>query len=150
MTQHEIYPMPAFPKLAVQDLATSTRWYQEVAGFHLIFEIPDSQGKPLLSHLRWKQYADLLLVLETSNSSSPKGVGVSLTFMLPSDGIDSVSALAAGAQAKGANVLSGPALQPWGTNEVAIADPDGYRLVFGERAIEQSFDAALKAIARGS
>lgn len=33
----ELYPMPLFPTLAVANLAESTRWYQDVLGFHLVF-----------------------------------------------------------------------------------------------------------------
>jgi len=56
----EIYPMPSFPILVVRDIEASSRWYQEVLGFEHIFTIPGPPG-PLLVHLRWTRYADLLL-----------------------------------------------------------------------------------------
>ena len=145
--QTEIYPMPAFPTLAVQDLAASTRWYQEVLNFQLIFEIPNAQGQIILTHLRWAKYADLLLVPERTDTlaTGPKGLGVTLTFMLFEDNVDE---LAARAKAKKATVLDGPVTQPWGVREVVITDPDGYWLVFGQRAVEQNFDQVLAAIAQ--
>lgn len=147
-TQPEIYPMPAFPTLEVRNLAASTRWYQEVINFQLIFEIPDAQGQTLLTHLRWAKYADLLLVPEQGKApaTGPKGVGVSFTFMLFEGSVDQ---LAAGAQAQGATILQKPVTQRWGVREVTIADPDGYHLVFGQRAIEQDFDQILDMITQG-
>ena len=123
----EIYPMPSFPTLAVRDLAASTRWYQQVLGFQLIFEMPGPSGAPILIHLRWAKYADLLLVSDTSQTSVPKGVGVTLTFAMAQDSVDS---FAAEIGSKGASIISGPVDQPWNAREVTVLDPDGYRLVF--------------------
>src|SRR4051812_44221104 len=60
-TNEEIYPMPSFPMLNVSDLAASSRWYQEVLAFRHIFTIPGPGNAPLVVHLRWAKYADLLL-----------------------------------------------------------------------------------------
>ncbi len=59
--QEEIYPMPSFPVLNAADLAASSRWYQEALGFQHIFTMSGLRGVPLLVHLRWIKYGDLLL-----------------------------------------------------------------------------------------
>ena len=48
--REEIYQMPSFPTLSVNDLPASTRWYQEALGFHHVFTIPGPTGEPLLVH----------------------------------------------------------------------------------------------------
>ena len=60
-TTEEIYPMPAFPILNASDLAASARWYQEALGFRHVFTMRGPGGQPLLVHLRWVKYADVLL-----------------------------------------------------------------------------------------
>lgn len=57
----EIYPMPFFVNLIVSDLDVSSKFYQETLGFKHIFAMLGPGGKPMLVHLRWTKYADLLL-----------------------------------------------------------------------------------------
>ena len=64
--------MPSFPTLAAGDLVAASRWYQDVLGFQLVFEMPGPSGAPVLIHLRWAKYADLLLVSDTSQTSAAK------------------------------------------------------------------------------
>ena len=123
----EFYPMPSFPMLAVRDLAASAGRYQQVLGFQLVFEMPGPSGAPVLIHLRWAKYADLLLVSDISQSSAPKGVGVTLTFAMSQDSVDNY---AADIVSKGASIISGPVDQPWNAREVTLLEPDGYRLTF--------------------
>ena len=132
----EFYPMPSFPMLyAVRDLAVSSRWYQDVLGFQLVFEMPGPPGAPVLIHLRWAKYADVLLVTkkntratsDISQTSEAKGVGVSLTFAMTQGSVDNLAAKIAG---KGGSVASGPVNQPWNAREITVFDLDGYRLVF--------------------
>ena len=82
MNTDVFYQMPSYATLIVQDLQFSTRWYQKILGFELIFQMPGPGGQPSLSHLRWAKYADLMLMAETSNHSNRglKGSGVTLTF----------------------------------------------------------------------
>lgn len=58
----EIYAMPGFVTLQVDDLARSTRWYVEGLGFVVLAEIPGPGGTPVLVHLRRHRYQDILLV----------------------------------------------------------------------------------------
>lgn len=123
----EFYPMPSFPTLAVRDLTASSRWYQQVLGFRLVFEMPGPNAAPVLIHLRWAKYADLLLVSDTTQTSAPKGVGVTLTYAMAQDSVDD---FAAEIRSKGAHIISGPVDQPWNAREVTLLDQDGYRLTF--------------------
>jgi uncharacterized glyoxalase superfamily protein PhnB len=123
----EYYPMPSFPALATANLITTSRWYKEVLGFQIVFEMPGPDGKPVLIHLRWAKYADLLLVADRNQTSEPKGVGVSLNFAMTQDSVDD---LAARIVNRGGTIASGPVDQPWNAREITVLDPDGYRLVF--------------------
>lgn len=125
----EIYPMPSFPTLAVQDLKAVSQWYQDALGFQLVFEMPGEGGKPILVHLRWAKYADLLLVPSSDRSDAPKGVGITLTFAMSGGSVD---ALADRIKRHGVKAVSGPIDQPWNARELSLLDPDGFRLTFTE------------------
>jgi L-amino acid N-acyltransferase YncA/uncharacterized glyoxalase superfamily protein PhnB len=125
----DIYPMPSFPMLAVDDLARSALWYQDVLGFQDIFTFRMADGRPVLAHLRWRKYADVLLVPERQPSAGPRGAGVTLFFAMP-DEHPFVDGLAERAAAMGATLLAGPADTPWNARDVTVLDPDGYRLTF--------------------
>lgn len=127
----EIYPMPSFPLLIVQDLDASSGWYQEVLGFKHIFTMPGPGGQPALVHLRWVKYADLLIARPRDGRDlmGPRGVGVSLNFSMFDRFDGDIDAFASQAQEKGANLV-GPINQPWNVREVTVTDPDGYKLVF--------------------
>src|SRR5512139_3555101 len=78
----EIYPMPSFPTLLVDDVEASSNFYQHALGVKHIFTMPGPDGKPSLVHLRWVKYADLLItrLRDGKELAGPKGVGVSLNF----------------------------------------------------------------------
>lgn len=128
----EIYPMPFFVSLIVSDPEASSKFYQEVLGFKHIFTMPGSGDKPMLVHLRWSKYADLLLASPRDGKMvpAPRGAGVSLSFQMLERFEGSVDALADQAKAGGANIASGPLDQPWNVRELTILDPDGYKLMF--------------------
>lgn len=122
----EIYPMPMFPKLTVRDAEASARWY-DALGFEHVFTMPDASGRPQLVHLRRRKYADVLLVQGSSPDADGCDRGVSLTFALETDEVES---LAERARSLGSKVLAQPQVQPWNARDVSIADPDGHHLVF--------------------
>lgn len=128
----EVYPMPFFVNLIVSDLEASSKFYQETLGFKHIFTMPGPGGKPMLVHLRWTKYADLLLSSPRDGKPvpEPRGAGVALSFQMLERFDGSVDVFAEQANARGANVISGPLDQPWNVRELTIIDPDGYKLVF--------------------
>lgn len=148
----EIYPMPFFVNLNVSDLEASSKFYQEALGFRHIFTMSGPGGQPMLVHLRWTQYADLLLSLPRDGKPvpEPRGAGVALSFQMLERFDGSVDALAEQAKARGANIASGPLDQPWNVRELTILDPDGYRLVFtAPLNTNLGFDEVIKRAASG-
>jgi uncharacterized glyoxalase superfamily protein PhnB len=139
--------MPAFPILNASDLATSARWYQEALGFRHIFTMSGPGGTPLLVHLRWVKYADVLLGARPI-APGPRGLGVTLSFSATL-AERTVDAIAAQAQAAGATLVQPPTDMPWNARECTIADPDGYHLTFTEPInIGRSFDEVIAEAAQ--
>lgn len=127
----EIYPMPSFPMLVVNDLGVSSEFYQNALGFKHIFTMSGPGGQPVLVHLRWVKYADLLITgsRDGKELTAPKGVGISLNFGMFDRFDGDIDAFAIHARKNGANV-TGPIDRPWNVREVTVLDPDGYKLVF--------------------
>ena len=144
----EFYPMPSFPTLAVRDLTASSRWYQQVLGFQLVFEMPGPSDAPVLVHLRWARYADVLLVSDTSQSSATRGAGVTLNFAMTQTSVDNFAAEVGN---KGATIISGPVDQPWNAREVTLLDADGYRLTFTQPLDKQmSMEEVMENVRQSS
>ncbi len=134
--------MPMFPTLAVRDVGASVGWYAETVGFGTVFVMPGADGEPVLGHLRWRKYADVLLVPDSgSDGERVKGVGVSLSFLV---GDVSVDAMAERLVERGVELEEGPVTRPWNTREIVVVDPDGYRLVFFEAVdVGRSFEEVM-------
>ena len=131
----EIYPMPAFPTLDVRDVEASARWYREALGFQHVFTIPGPGGSPVVVHLRWIKYGDLLLRKPMGPPDDrPKGVGIALSFAVFEGRVDDV---AARARRFGARLETEPRNQPWNARDFSIRDPDGYLLTFTQGPVEQ-------------
>ena len=125
--------MPSYLHLAVKDLAASMQWY-EALGFRKIYAMPVT-GTPVLVHMRWIKYADLLLVAETEPAPSRKGVGIAVSFASQMTEID---ALHARARKLGVNVINEIGNRPWNTRDFTVTDPDGFTIVFTAGPVEQS------------
>ena len=148
----EIYPMPSFPMLVVKDLEVSSEFYQNALGFKHIFTMAGPGGQPVLVHLRWVKYADLLVTGPRDGKAltDPKGVGISLNFGMFDRFDGDIDAFAEHARKNGANV-KGPIDQPWNVREVTVFDPDGYRLVFTVPLnINLGFDKVLERASTGA
>jgi len=143
-TSPEIYPMPSFPILVVQDIEASATWYQAVLGFQHIFTIP-GPGGPLLVHLRWTKYADLLLRRQQGPIEQPKGIGISLSFAVVDGRVDDIFDRA---RAAGAQMGSEPRNQPWNARDFSLRDPDGFLLTFTQGPVEP--DLGMDQIVRRS
>lgn len=133
MSTPEFYPMPMFPILAVNDAAASARWYQEALGFAHVFTIPGPGGAPLLAHLRFARYADLLLRPGTPTADK-KGSGITLNFAVA----ENLDVLAERAREHGATFLQEPGDRPWNARDFTIADPDGFALTFTHGPLNQN------------
>lgn len=126
--EREIYPMPAFPTLAVTDVERSSRWYQDKLGFADVFTMRAPDNTVVLAHLRWCTYADVLLTRARTPVEPPVGRGITLNFAA-----ESADDVAERARAAGVDIAEGPVNRPWNARDVTILDPDGYRLNFTGR-----------------
>jgi catechol 2,3-dioxygenase-like lactoylglutathione lyase family enzyme len=144
----EIYPMPLFHTLIVDDVEASSNFYQNALGFKHIFTTPGPDGKPSLVHLRWVKYADLLITRPRDGKklTGPKGVGISVYFNMLEHFDGNMDVFARYARENGANV-TGPIDQPWNVREVTVLDPDGYTLVFSMPInLNLSFDEVIERV----
>lgn len=110
--------------LAVRDLAASTRYYTEALGFARDFG-DGSDGWSFLSRGGCR-----VMLGECPDAAPAGGLGDHsyVAYVL----VDGVDALHAELAARGAEVTSTPATQPWGLREFGVRTPDGHRLRFGE------------------
>lgn len=143
-TAPEVYPMPSFPILIVEDIEASATWYQTVLGFQHIFTIP-GLGGPMVVHLRWTKYADLLLRRQQTPIEQAKGIGISLSFAVFDGRVDDI---ADRARAAGAQLESEPRNQPWNARDFSLRDPDGFLLTFTKGPVEP--DLGMDQIVRRS
>lgn len=133
MNSDDIYVMPAFVTLAVSDLQASVRWYHDVLGFRVLFEVPGQ-----LVHLRREKYQDLLLKPAASSddrSTERPGRGVSLCYTVGT--VSHLDRLAVDARSQQALILEGPLDRPWNVRELVLSDPDGYRVVLSGGPVEE-------------
>jgi hypothetical protein len=144
----DYYPMPAFPTLAAQSLVTSRRFCVDGLGFQHVFSISGPDGQPVVEHIRFARYADVLLEQEAGGAhpaSADRGLGVRLSFLLALAKRD-CEEFAERARAFGARV-KGPDERPWNAREVEVIDPDGYVLLFTEPLdTTKEFDQVLAQI----
>ncbi len=141
--QIEIYPIPLFPTLSVADVAASLEWYTNRVGFESAYSLPMPGGGLAMAHVRWRKYADLLLVPDSdpSNTAHPKGIGVSFSLLVDTTTIDE---MASDLTNSGVEIAEGPIDRPWNTRDIVVHDPDGYRLVFFEPIdINRSFEDVM-------
>lgn len=127
---HEIYPMPMFVKLAVQDVAAITAWYEQALGFATVFHGPVVRGQTALVHLRRRKYQDLLIV-PAQSTAIPSAV-MSVTFNAEGE-VDDLAARARSVAQTGASSVEGPVATPWNTRDLKVTDPAGNHLVFTAR-----------------
>ncbi|MCY4652752.1 MAG: VOC family protein [Dehalococcoidia bacterium] len=141
----DFYPMPMFPTLSVRNIDLSTSWYTDKAGFSLVFSMPGPGDTASLAHLRWRKYADLLLVPGTNSAyaTHAKGAGVTLCFLVETETVDDMVARLA---ESGVELEEGPVERPWNTREIVVLDPDGYRLIFFEPIdVSRTFEDVIES-----
>jgi Uncharacterized protein conserved in bacteria len=144
----QIYPMPSFPMLLVSNLEASSAWYQNVLGFADVFTMRMKDGRPVIVHLRWCMFADLLLTPAGSPTGEDVKAGITLNFATTS-----ADEIAERARSAGARIISEPTDRPWNARDVTIADPDGYRLNFtaprGDEATRRAtFDEIVERVSK--
>ncbi len=128
----EIYPMPMFATLAVDDVAVVAAWYEQALGFGAMFRAPGAGGQPSMVHLRRRKYQDILIVASRGASSAPQPT-LTLTFNADGD-VDALAERARGVEAVGKSEVHGPVETGWNTRDLRVTDPIGHRLIFTARS----------------
>jgi lactoylglutathione lyase len=117
----------AAPGFTVDDIEKSLAWYRDVLGFH-VNERWVQEGKLagvemmagtvifMLSQDDWKKGRD-----------RAKGEGVRIYCTTAQD----VDVLAKRIKAHGGTLTQEPRDQPWGMRDIALVDPDGYKITIG-------------------
>jgi catechol 2,3-dioxygenase-like lactoylglutathione lyase family enzyme len=130
--------MPLFLRLEVRDIPTSLAWYQEKLGFISLYTLDGPNG-PMMAHLRFAKYADLMLVPETKQRAA-KGEGLSIYLNVNKGELDALVSSAGDA------IVEGPFVRPWNVREIVLHDPDGFKIVIGEGPVDEkrSFDDVME------
>ena len=124
--------MSCTPMIVVQDVAASSRWYQEILGLTSAhggneFEMlmgADGQLELMLHHLEFAEHPGI----EDPREGTP-GRGVLLYFS-----VDDVQAAFERAQAADVDLVDEPHLNPNARAvEFTLKDPDGYALSLSQR-----------------
>ncbi len=110
--------------LAVHDLAASTAYFVDVLGFSV--DWVDDGNWQALSRGQVR-----IMLGSCPDALPPAAIGHHkyFGFFATSD----VNALHAAFEARAALILSPPADKPWGWREMAVATPEGHRMMFAQR-----------------
>ena len=109
--------------LAVHDLAGSTAYFTDVLGFSKDWNDGDNWQCLLRGQVR-------LMLGRCPDALPPARLGDHNYFGFFAT--DDVDALYAEFQARGALILSRPADKPWRWREMAVATPEGHRMMFAQ------------------
>ncbi|MEN3271675.1 MAG: hypothetical protein V7636_436 [Actinomycetota bacterium] len=121
------------PFLGSADVQGSATWYRDVLGFEVGDPIVGENDVWLWVWLR-RGPVGFMLNLHDTHEDDPAAGHVHPPPLLTGSlyiNVDDVDALASEIGDK-ATLEYGPTDQPHGTREIALADPDGYLLVFGQ------------------
>jgi uncharacterized glyoxalase superfamily protein PhnB len=110
--------------LAVRDLEESTRFYVDVLGFQRDF----GDGPAGWSFLSRDAFKLMLGECPDEKPASELGDHSYVAYLI----VEGVDQLYQELSARGAQVTSVPADEPWGQREFGIRTPDGHRIRFGE------------------
>jgi catechol 2,3-dioxygenase-like lactoylglutathione lyase family enzyme len=121
MSEPDLYPHAYV--LAVRDLASSTDYFVEVLGFSKEWNDTDNWQGLVRGKVR-------LMLGRCPDAAPASELGDHSYFgFFVSDDVD---ALHAEFETKGAIIRSGPADKPWGWREMAVATPEGHRMMFAQ------------------
>jgi predicted enzyme related to lactoylglutathione lyase len=110
--------------LAVPDLSHSVRYFEDVLGFRT--ESREGNNWQIVSR------GDVRIMLgHCEDSPLPEEIGDHSYFAYWQ--VDDVDSLHAEITQRGAIVRQPPVDKPWGVREMAIATPDGHRMMIGQR-----------------
>jgi catechol 2,3-dioxygenase-like lactoylglutathione lyase family enzyme len=109
--------------LAVHDLAATAAYFTDVLGFAREWEDPDSWQGLIRGEVR-------VMIGRCPDALAVRALGDHNYFgFLATDDVDALHAEFA---AKGALIRSAPADKRWGWREMAVATPEGHRMMFAQ------------------
>ncbi len=112
------------PAITASDLGASIAWYRDVMGFVVLREI-EHEGQRVGAILSAGSVQFLLGQDDFAKGRDrQKGIGFRIYCVSEQD-IDEV---AAGIKARGGTLDQEPTDQPWGARDLAVADPDGFKI----------------------
>lgn len=117
--------LDASPSYTVNDLAKSVAWYRDVVGFAIEEEWKDGAGNLMGVSLRAGNVSFMIGQDDWKKGRDrTKGEGFRIFCMTKG----SVDELAKRIEAKGGVLDHPPTDQPWGFRDIALTDPDGFKI----------------------
>jgi uncharacterized glyoxalase superfamily protein PhnB len=112
------------PTLTVNDISASIAWYRDVLGFVVLDEMMH-EGQ-LLGAAMKAGNVEMLLGQDdwAQGRERLKGVG----FRLYCVSVQDIDQIAADIKARGGELAQEPTDQPWGARDLAVIDPDGFKI----------------------
>jgi uncharacterized glyoxalase superfamily protein PhnB len=112
------------PTLTVNDINASIAWYRDVLGFVVMDEMMH-EGK-LLGAAMKAGNVEILLGQDdwAQGKDRSKGVG----FRIYCVSVQDIDEIAANIKARGGVLTQEPTDQPWGARDLAVIDPDGFKI----------------------
>jgi uncharacterized glyoxalase superfamily protein PhnB len=113
------------PALTVDDLDVSLSWYRDILGFHVSQEMKDDEDTLVGASLKAGSVEILLIQDDFARGRERlKGEGLRLYCTTVMD----LDHLAQDIVARGGVLDQPPTDQPWGARDLAVTDPDGFRI----------------------
>jgi catechol 2,3-dioxygenase-like lactoylglutathione lyase family enzyme len=115
------------PSLTVSDLHRSVAWYQDVLGF-VVAEEWTHEGR--LAGVRMRAgVVDFLLNQDDFAKGRDRKKGEGLRFYCRT--VQDVDELARAIRSRGGTLAQEPTTHPWGVRDLAVVDPDGFKISIG-------------------
>ncbi len=122
------------PAITVSDLEASIAWYRDVMGFVVAREI-EHEGQRVGAMISAGSVQFMLGQDDFAKGRDrQKGIGFRLYCVSEQD----IDELAAGIKARGGTLDQEPTDQPWGARDLAVSDPDGFKITISSGTGEES------------
>jgi len=122
------------PSITANDLGASIEWYRDVMGFVVAREI-EHEGQRVGAMISAGSAGFMLGQDDFAKGRDrQKGIGFRLYCVSEQD----IDDLAAAIKARGGTLDQEPTDQPWGARDLAVSDPDGFKISISSGTGEES------------
>ncbi len=127
-------PSAVMPSITANDLGASIEWYRDVMGFVVAREM-EHEGQ-LVGAMISAGGVQFMLSQDdfAKGRDRQKGIGFRLYCVSEQD----IDELAATIKARGGTLDQEPTDQPWGARDLAVSDPDGFKISISSGTGEES------------